>query len=218
MKTLTLESKLWWLAKADEIRPKKGIVVVEAVRQVVEAFKFAQAPTSLPGPSDGYVFREGGITTDNGPVAIQEFSIFNDGISIHVYSSTDDLFLTLDKVLNLMWSMGFCEPTTAPKVVVQSIISFETDANFNKLAVAFDPLTKAIAEITGAIAPHELKTLEYTVDPKAVPQLGSKVFRLERRANEPFDLNRWYSFANATTGDHTRVLELMERTAMGSAN
>jgi len=51
-----------------------------------------------------------------------------------------------------------------------------------------------------------------------VPQLESKVFRIERRANEPFELNRWFSFANATTRDHTRVLELIERTAKEVAN
>ncbi len=160
----------------------------------------------------------GGITTDTGPVAIQEFTIFNDGISLQVYSSTDDLFLTLDRVLELMGSIGLSEPITPPKLLIQSMITFETEANLNNLATAFDPLTKAIAEITGAAAPHELKTIEYTVDPKAVPQLESKVFRIERRANEPFELNRWFSFANATTRDHTRVLELIERTAKEVAN
>jgi hypothetical protein len=210
VKTLTLQSKLWWLVKPDEIRPKKGIVLVDAVKRVVETFKFAAAPTSLPGPNDGFTFREGGISTANGPVAIEELSIFPDGISVQVYSSTEDLQLALDQILSLMQKLGFSEPITPPKYVLQSMITFEAEADLNKLASAFDPITKAIGEVTGAEAPHELKVIEYTVDPKVVPPLGSKVFRLERRTNEPFSLNRWFSFANATTDDHIKILEMVE--------
>lgn len=216
MKTLTVQSKLWWLVRADEIRPKKGIVIVDAVRRVAETFKFAGSPTSLPGPSDGYVFREGGISTANGPVAIQELTIFTDGISLAVYSSTDDLDLALNRILSLMWEMGYAEPITPPKYILQSMITFEADANFNGLMPSFDPVAKAIAKVTGAEVPHELKTIEYTVDPTIVPPLGSKVFRLERRNGEPFSLNRWFSFANATTADHISILELIERTAKGA--
>jgi hypothetical protein len=213
MKVFTFQSKVWWLVKPDEIRPKKGFVVVDAVKLVAETFKFAGVPTSLPSPNDGYVFRAGGIVTDSGPVALHEFSIFNDGISVEVYSTTDDVFMALEQILNLMWSMGFSEPITSPKYMVQSMITFETDADLNKLATAFDPLTKAIAEITGAQAPHELRTIEYTVDPTSVPQLESRVFRLERRVNDPYSMHRWFSFANAKTRDHLRVLELIEQTA-----
>lgn len=213
MKALTFQSKVWWLVKSDEIRPRRGIVVLDAVRRVADTFKFAAVPTSLPGPGEGYIFREGGIETDGGPVAISEFSIFNDGISVEVYSTTDDVVVVLERILDLMWSMGFSEPITPPKYMIQSMIAFETDADLNMLASAFDPLTKAIAEITGAQAPHELRAIEYTVDPKSVPQLESRVFRLERRLNDLYSLNRWFSFANAKTHDHIRVLELIERTA-----
>jgi hypothetical protein len=215
---MTLQSKLWWLVKPDEIRPQKGIVVVDAVKRVAEAFKFAGVPMSLPGPNDGYTFREGGIPTADGPVAIREFTIFTDGISVEVYSSTNDLQLVLNQILDLMWELGFSEPVTPPKYMIQSMITFETDANLNNLAAAFDPITKAISEVTGAEAPHELKTIEYTVDSNIVPPLGSKVFRLERRANEPFSSNRWFSFTNATTDDHIKILELIERTMKEAAN
>jgi hypothetical protein len=60
--------------------------------------------------------------------------------------------------------------------------------------------------------------IEYTVDPTSVPPLGSKVFRLERRANEPYSSNRWFSLANAKTEDHVKILGLIESGAKEAAN
>lgn len=218
MKILTLASKVWWLAKSDELRAKKGLVVMDAVKLIMEKFKFAAAPPGLPGPGEGYVFRQGGVYLPGGAVGVPEFTVFTDGISLEIQSSTDDLLLALDEFLAVMWEMGLSKPITPPTVVLQSMITFDAEADLQRLLPAFDPIAKALAAVTGAQAPHQFKTIEYVVDPKIVPPLGSKVFRLERRDNEPFSLNRWFSFCNSTTADHTGILERIEKGAKTAAN
>jgi hypothetical protein len=191
---------------------------MDAVKSVMETFKFAAGPPGLPGPNDGYVFKQGGASLSSGSTAVLEFTVFNDGITLEIMSSTNDLEEALSQFLELMWKLGFERPVTPPQIVLQSMITCEMTSDVGSLIPSFEPIAKAIAKATGAEAPHELKTIEYTVDPKIVPPLGSKVFRLDRRINEPFSSNRWFSFANATTDDHVGILELIEQKAKEAAN
>lgn len=186
---------------------------MDAVRSVMETFQFAASPPGLPGPADGYTFKEGGVSLKAGRTEVREFTVFNDGITLEVMSSTSDLLEALDQFLEVVWKIGFERPVTEPRIVLQSMITCEMIADVGVLIPAFNPIADAIAKATGAEAPHELKSIEYTVDPSAVPPLGSKVFRLDRRINEPYKLNRWFSFANATSDEHVRILELIEQMA-----
>jgi hypothetical protein len=65
--------------------------------------------------------------------------------------------------------------------------------------------------------PHEFKAIEFSGDAKIASPFGAKVFRLERRQNEPFSLNRWYSFANGNTADHIGVIIELEELARKEA-
>lgn len=191
---------------------------MDAVKSVMEAFVFAVGPPGLPGPTEGYVFKQGGVSLTGGRTEVREFTVFNDGLTLEIMSSTSDLEEALLQFLEMMWKLGFEKPVTEPRIVLQSMITCEMTSDVETLIPSFDPIASAIEKATGADAPHRLKSIEYTVDPKIVPPLGSKVFRLDRRANEPYSANRWFSFANATTADHVRILELIERNAKEAAN
>src|SRR5579872_1913985 len=112
MKVQSTDSKLWWLIKADEVRPVSGIPVVQAIKRFVERFEFAQAPTSMPGPNDGYKLQEGRIVIGGRTVAIKELTIYSDGISLEVYSNTDDNLACLDAVRDLGRELGLRDPQT----------------------------------------------------------------------------------------------------------
>ncbi len=215
MKILTISSKVWWLAKADELRPKKGAPIVDWVRRVVEAFRFAQAPVALPPPTEGMPFKEGAISTPDGVAAIRELTLYNDGLSVEMHSSSDDALIAVSAILTLLSELGMNEPITPPRFVFQSMLTFETESDLNRLAALYDPISAAIKQATGSELPHLLRTIEYTVDPKVAPPFGSKVFRLERRNDEPYAAGRWFSFANATTQAHIELLGTVENLAKG---
>lgn len=211
MKIVSTDSKLWWLSVADEIRPLKGLPVVDAVGKFGEAFKFAARPTALPGPTDGYHFSEGSITVDDGSnIAIKEVAIFNDGLSVEVYSNTDDLLATLDKVLEVVRGIGFRVPTTQPRIVFNSFITVDLDGNMNRIINRYDPLSQLMSEVFGVETRPDAKVIEFGVDPKLGTPLNSTSFRLERRMNTEYSINRYFSYANATTKDHLRLLEAVE--------
>ncbi len=215
MQILTINSKLWWLAKADEIRAMAGTPVVESIKKVVEAFQFAQAPTALPGPNDGYHFQEGRFVAGVQSVAIKELVTFGDGLSIEVYSDTETNLAVLEKFLELLGSMGWRKPITPAVIVLQSMIVVEYPTAINKLAAHYEEMSKVLNEEIDVEGQQQLRVIEFAIDPATLPKrlvkLNPTVFRLERRGNEEYDTNRFYSFANTHTENHLHILERIER-------
>lgn len=214
MKILTTDSKLWWLAVADEIRPQRGMSVVDSVRRFAETFQFASQPATFPGPNDGYRFQEGSVLIGESRVAIKEITIFNDGVSVEVYSNTDDLMATLDRVLEVLRWFGFRNPTTSPTLLYNSLISVQMDGSMNHLVTCYDPLARLMSEVFGVSGPCDARAIEFSMDPKLGPPLNPTVFRLERRSNVEYSENRYFSVANTTTANHIRLLREVESRAV----
>jgi hypothetical protein len=215
MQVLTLNSKLWWLAKADEIRATAGTPAVHAIKAVVEAFEFAQAPTGLPGQNDGYHFLEGRFVHNGQTIAIKEIVIFGDGISIEIYSDTETNLALLRKFLELLETLGLRKPTTPPMVILQSMIVVEFPTAINKLAGHYEDISAVINKEIGIEGQHQLRVIEFGIDPVTLPKrlapFNPTIFRLERRANEEYDKNRFYSFANTHTENHLHILQKVEQ-------
>jgi hypothetical protein len=215
MRVVHVSSKLWWLATGDEIRAATGTPVVQAIKTVVQAFEFAQAPTGLPPPNDGYHFQEGRFLCKEKSVAIKDLGIFNDGISIEIYSDTETNLAFLDQVIQLFETLGMQRPTTPPRIILQSMIVLEFPGPINKLAAHYDELSTLIGKEIGIEGQQQLRVIEFAIDPAVLPRkvalLNPTVFRLERRVNEEYDKNRFYSFANTHTENHIHILDRVDR-------
>jgi hypothetical protein len=214
MQVLTVNSKLWWLVKADEVRAAAGLPAVNAIKKLVEVFEFAQAPTSLPGPNDGYHFQEGRFVVKDQSIAIKELVVFGDGLSIEIYSDTETNLAVLEKMLEIAATLGLRKPITPPLVILQSMIVVELPAAINKLAAHYNDLSATLNKEIGIEGQQQLRVIEFSIDPDALPKRLTKfnptVFRLERRANEEYDTNRFFSFANTHTENHLHILEKVE--------
>lgn len=210
MNVLATESKLWWLSVADEIRAPRGTPIIETVRMFGERFQFSALPTSLPGTAEGYKFLEGATVVRDMKVAIKEVTIFNDGISVEIYSDTDDLLATLEQILAFLQGLGMREPKTPPNIVFNSRLVVELDGNINKLIAPYESLNSLMVEIFGTHGTIDTRLLEFQMDPKLGPPLNPTTFRIERRTNTGNSQNRFFSFANATTKNHIRLLERIE--------
>jgi hypothetical protein len=211
MQILNVNSKLWWLVKADEIRASAGTPVVDAVKKVVETFAFVQVPTGLPGPNDGFHFQEGRFVHGDQITAVKEIVIFNDGLSIEVYSDTETNLALLSKFVELLQSLGARKPITPPVVILQSMIVVEFPSSIDKLAAHYNDISRMLSKEIGVPGQQQLRVVEFSIDPDTLPKelanFNPTVFRLERRQNEEYDKNRFYSFANTHTENHIHILE-----------
>ena len=90
MKVHSIDSELWWIANADEIRSPRSFPLRESLQIVQETFGFFTLPTTLPTGNDGFAFQQGRlIGTDNDVVVIRQMVIYNAGIHISVAGSTE---------------------------------------------------------------------------------------------------------------------------------
>jgi hypothetical protein len=214
MNILSADSKIWWLVKADEVRAVTGIPIVQIVRRLVERFEFAQAPTSLPGPNDGYRFQEGRFVADGRSIAIKDLTIFSDGISIELLSNTEDNLRLLDVVREIGEEMGLRKPITPPIHILQSMIVVDFPHSIDKLATNFAFVSKLINEKIGIEGQHHLRAIEFNIDPSTLPlrlaPFNPTVFRLERRVSTDYATNRFFSFANTHTENHLHILSQLE--------
>src|SRR5262245_22198334 len=208
------EAKIWWLAKADEIRPAKGVAVIDAIRKIMERFQFAAAPTNLPGASEGFKFQEGKLVFRESTIVIKELTIFNDGLSVDVYSSTEDARLVIDQVLMTCGELGLREPITPPFILLNSLLVVDFPTALNKLVADFDKLSKIIASNIDIARREDLRVIEFQMDPSLLPRelanLNPTAFRLERRVNTEYGQNRFFSFAHTDTEKHLNILRQIE--------
>lgn len=214
MNILSTDSKLWWIVKADEVRAPTGTPIVHFIRRFVERFEFAQAPTGLPGPNDGYKLQEGRFVIGDRSIAIKEMTIFSDGISIELYSSTEDNLRLLDVVIQMGDEMGLRKPITPPIFLFQSMIVVDFPHSINKLAANFESVSKLINEKIGIEGEHQLRVIEFNIDPSTLPRrivpFSPTTFRLERRVGVDYTANRFFSFANTHTENHLHILGQIE--------
>jgi len=214
MNILSADSKVWWLVKADEVRAVSGIPIADAVKRFVVAFEFAQAPTRIPGPNEGYSFQEGRFAIDGQNFAIKELTLFSDGISVEAYTSTDNNLRCLEAAIRLGEEMGLRRPITAPIFLLQSMIVVDYEHAIDKLVFDFDVVSQLINTKIGVQGQHQLRVIEFAIDADTLPRplapFNPTTFRIERRVNTPYSKNRFFSFANTSTENHLFILEQFE--------
>ncbi len=88
MKIQTVDAGVWWIAIADEIRPREGLTWQKLFETVQKEFKFAEVPTQLPQGNRGYEFKQGSLEDAEGTIVITLLAVYNDGINVAVPSDT----------------------------------------------------------------------------------------------------------------------------------
>jgi hypothetical protein len=215
LELITKESKVWWLAPPDEIRATRGIFIVDAIGRLAKEFQFAGVPTSLPPPNEGLTFREGRMLVDDRQIVIGELVIFNDGVTVRTFSTTDDCDLVLERALAIGAELGLRTPITAPVRFYQSFLVFELSKSIDRIINGYEKLFYLLEQSMHLPSSAHLGALMFSVDPETLPKriasINPTAFRIERRTDIPFDRNRYFSMANTSTGTHLAILEEIER-------
>lgn len=183
------------------------------VRAFEDKYGFVESPKTVAefDLSKGVAFLHGYF--DN-RILIDKVEIYNNGIVVETKSTTDDCLAILKDITE--WakekaSITFVEATQLPQLY-QSHVEIEMDIDLMSKLSAFQvvgaELNKMISLYNEVDRHYQLAAFSFHVD-QANP--GPMPFKFERRANQPFTSNLFFSSSPLKTGDHLRLLDVLER-------
>lgn len=143
---------------------------------------------------------------------IDDLSVYNDGVIVAAPSETsviegflDDLYDFVKEQFGLEAIPGSEEVRLYESAVV---VAFSTDiaARFKLFEDTRNRMSKFYQSYGHSGQEFSAARIEFHHDPTLPSATKPIPFKLERRINEPFSANRWYSMAPLKTIDHLRVL------------
>jgi hypothetical protein len=214
MKIVTIDGEVWFLSSIDDIRPIKGLSLIDVVMGVAKKYAFATAPNTIPKNDDGLVFEEGHLKIEEKTIPIKKLTLFNDGTHIVVPSSTDDADIVLKDLRDWGVSIGGRSDVQPILHYHASTIVCDFDHSIDHLVSGFETISSAISAHLDIPHPVHNRLLSFTADPLSMTGRGSKInptlFRIEPRAHIEFASRRYFSVANMTTDNHIRVLTMLD--------
>ncbi len=210
--------------------PIGGTYLPDLVDGFKERYGFLEAPTSLQefDPSKGITFRHGKfkigerILPDGRiyeEIVIDSFQIFSDGFVVGTQSFAEDADLFLNDVIG--WAFKAFGSTIIEGSPIQYAYNSHIEVSFLKsLTPLFDKISTLNKRVTsaltsyGSITPPSYQiagfSLHCDLTNMAPPRPGA--FTFERRAQEPYSSNLYFSSAPLKTEDHLKLLEELEKT------
>jgi len=195
----------------------------DMIQVVTEHFHFQEFPTDFSklishGSADAEspaVFRHGKVDIDGRSLVIDELHVYQNGTIVSMPASTKDSDLVTDYVFR--WAGERFE---------MEFQLLGTRNHFSQLEVTFErPLAELflpLKEIGTAInqgldpswksmPPYELIDIHFGMDPLRAPQPNPGLFKIEARAQMPFDFGLYFCEAAMTTDAHVAILLRFEQ-------
>jgi hypothetical protein len=198
----------------------------DAVEAVEEHFEFkglpkddeiveAGKPVEPNAQAKPLTFTQGKVTVEGRTIAIDSFQIYPAGLLVSTRTDTDDS----DKVV--LHAMDWASKTFAIKYdeLKPSFGHFSTlDFRFDRCLPELFPFLQRMTELFGnKLEPfwesrpkYELTGLTFFYDKGAHPAFAPGVFRIDRRAGQPFQRNIYWSEAPLSTSNHVQLLAEFE--------
>lgn len=196
-----------------DLNPKGAVAFSDIIKALVERYKFETFPQK---PEDfdqtkGLAFGAGRFER----VVIDALTIYLHGITLDTRSSTEDSKRTLEEILQ--WagkSLGLVyDPSMINNWQYSSQVTFLSDFSLTDMHPAIrqlaDGVTKAVGEIASDKPKYESIALVIDHDPLTRKHILGR-FSIQRRENEPFSANKYFSDAPLPTDVHIRLLEQFE--------
>lgn len=207
-------AKAIWLFDTQLVNPR-GLAMRDFFSSIKERYHFAKAPAheyDYAGTDSKFLVFEGGIF-DPARVAVS-FSIYNDGIVAQTLSDTSHTTAFLEDLRQFASDSGFSIP--APSSLHNgfvSILDMETDVNMISLNPKLEPLIRFIeskfSSLDGRTRAFEVSQIGIWSEDIS-KNLAPVAFKFERRIEQPFETNRYWSQAPLQTNDHIESLAMLE--------
>lgn len=151
--------------------------------------------------------------------AIRELSLYNDGVIVKSPTSSEHIDAFLEDLFRWFKSDLDYELTEKPKLrkVYQSELVISADSDLDTLLAPLksiaSKLTKIVSKETQFNHPYKSVGFLCAFDPAFDTAATPGVFRLERKLNQQFEENMYYSMSPTTTRSHIDLLEEIEKMA-----
>jgi hypothetical protein len=213
MKIQLTESQAWWIALHDEIRPSRGLDAPKMVAGLTAMFSFRSPVIEKPGAAE---FSDGAFLLGDQNIIISKLSLFSDGINVVVPTSTDDAEIVLQTALAYLFDFGVRQPTSAPVHFHQSSIVADFDHGLESIFPI--SLMEMITQALPIVGTSKIMNISTNFDSNDIQDrrwagVNPSLFKIERRANIPYYLNRYFCLANMSTRNHEKILERFENYA-----
>jgi len=211
------------LLNIDELVPEQGLNVADAIPLVTQRYGFVKAPAlsdSIQKVRDeGLKFEIGKLTVSGQEHAIQDFTVWPDGLVVNAFATTSaatflDDFLTWGK-----GALGFrvaLSEVTKRLYVSQLVVefAFSPASKLRGLWPISNAFHDALQQTYGHdFPPTEIATMKFDYDHAVAPHALRNVapFVIERRENHRFtEGNVFFSQAPLPTENHVTLLEAFE--------
>lgn len=192
---------------------------------VAMTYKFTSFPELTPQwvkqPTRTMTFDLGELVLEDRKITINRLDVYSDA-AVVTAQTTEDGDVVLDSLLTLMKNAGYAirEKSIRRNYISAVIVEFDDgiEAYIQAVKSLEDVVSKVFRENLGVETPAQVMRIGFACDPS---QLRGEDLRsvaeltIERRANYPFDANRYFSSAPLKTSIHFETLLLMERAMRG---
>jgi hypothetical protein len=216
MNLLSTAAELWWIARADDIRPVRGLTIRAIAKKLQEKFNFVSIPTTLPAEGQPFSFKEGLLDIDERVISVKLLDAYNDGLHIKVDSTTEDADLVFKEIRAITVALG--DPEVANPLIQYHVSTIVADFD-NDIRNFLDGAKEILSMISSHLefpAPVGLKALHFGADPSGSAIFRSQnpsMFRLESRIDTLLDEKRYFGRANMTTESHVQLLSTLDKMA-----
>jgi hypothetical protein len=215
MKLLYVQmAKVIYLFDTRLINPA-GLAIRDLLAAIKDRYGFAKAPIHEHDRTEkGALAFEGGVFFYNDVSLSVTLTIFSDGLVAETTSDTDNTRAFLEDLRELVIASGYSlpEPSSIREGLVSSVV-VETETPLTLLNPKLEVLVKIIEAKTktldGKFRDYELAEISIATE-DSNKALAPASFKFERRIDQPFDLNRYFSQAPLGTKDHMDLLEVFE--------
>lgn len=196
----------------------------DVIQATVEHFGFAEYPIDLSkliphGNVDAEspaMFRHGKIEIDGQSLLIDELQVFSNGTIVSTPNST----IESDRITEYVFQWA------GDKFQLQ-FQPIRPLSHFSQLEVRFErPLPDLFAPLKeigetinksldafweSSMPPYQLTNIHFGIDPTKAPVVNTGVFKIEARAQMPFEMGLYFCEAAMTTDNHLAILNRFER-------
>jgi hypothetical protein len=210
-------------------KPNHGFgYLPDAINAFVDQYKFVASPepkTILPPDLNTVappaIFKHGKLQVGERIIVIDEVQVYQLGLIVTAQQrptiDTDLIAEEITKWAARRFDLAF-EALTPP--IHSSSLEVEFEKPLPELFPHLSALSKAIQDGLGDFwetkPEYELVNLHFGFDPLKVSKTAPTVFRIERRAEMPFEKGLYYCEASMTTDAHIQAVELFERLSLES--